>query len=113
MNKDARRNHHYHVIFKTKEEETLARVYNQWIKLHFPQVRIQLPTNYPVKVNRAHATAILDRASGRVIENTKEIVSDSNNGLKFLALDGSAAWVLESFMDPWLSALREKKMRIF
>ena len=82
MNKDARRDHHYHVIFQTKEEETLARVHDQWIKLHFPQVRMQLPISYPVKVNRARATAFLDPISGREVGNVKEIVSNCNNGLK-------------------------------
>ena len=53
MNKDARREHHYYVIFQTKEEETLARVHDQWVRLHFPQARMQLPTSYPIKVNRA------------------------------------------------------------
>lgn len=86
MNKDARRDPHSHVIFQTKEEETLARVHNQWIKLHFSQVQMQLPTSYPVKVNWAWATAILDPESGRVVENAKEIVSDSNNGLKITSI---------------------------
>ena len=43
---------------------------------------MQLPTSYPIKVNQAKATAILDPLSGRVADNAKEIVSDSNNGVK-------------------------------
>lgn len=82
MNKDARREHYYHLVFQTKEEETSARVHDRWIKSHFPQARMQSPTSYPVKVIRARATAILDLLSGRVADNAKEIVSDSNNGLK-------------------------------
>lgn len=37
MNKDACREHHYHIIFQNKKEETLARIHDQWLKLHFPQ----------------------------------------------------------------------------
>lgn len=40
-----------------------------------------LPISYPVKVNRARATAILDPLSGRVADNAKEVVSNNNNGL--------------------------------
>ncbi|MCJ1348861.1 hypothetical protein MMC31_007094 [Peltigera leucophlebia] len=53
MNKDARREHYYHLIFQTKEEETSARIHDQWIKSHFSQARMQSHTSYPVKVNRA------------------------------------------------------------
>ena len=43
---------------------------------------MQLPTSHPIKVNWAKATAILDPLSSQVADNTKEIVSDSNNGVK-------------------------------
>ena len=43
---------------------------------------MQLPTNYLIKVNQAKTTAILDFLSGQVADNAKEIVSDSNNGIK-------------------------------
>ena len=82
MNNDARREHYYHLIFQTKEEETSARIHDQWIKSHFPQARMQSLTSYPVKVNCARATAILNPLSGHVADNAKEVVSNSNNGLK-------------------------------
>lgn len=37
MNKDARCEHYYYVIFQSKEEKTLAKIHDQWIKLYFPQ----------------------------------------------------------------------------
>lgn len=84
MNKDARRDHCYHMMFENKEAESSARIHDQWIKLHFPQARMQPPISYPIKVNRARATAILDLLTGRVSDNAKETVSDSNNGLKVI-----------------------------
>lgn len=50
MNKNACREHYYHVIFQCKEAETSARIHDQWIKPHFPQAWMQLPASYPIKV---------------------------------------------------------------
>ena len=47
---------------------------------------MQLPTSYPIKVNQAKATAILDPLSGQVADNAKEIVSNSNNGVKVMRI---------------------------
>lgn len=43
---------------------------------------MQSSTSYPVKVNCARATIILDPLSDHVAGNTKKVVSNSNNGLK-------------------------------
>lgn len=43
---------------------------------------MQSPISFPVKVNRARATAILDASSGKVAVHAKDSVSDINGGLK-------------------------------
>ncbi len=43
---------------------------------------MQLPISFPVKVNRARPTAILDANTGKVAINAKDSVSDSNGRLK-------------------------------
>lgn len=52
-NKDARWEHHDHIMFQNKEEETLARIYDQWIKLHFSEGRslAHNPEKYNPKQN--------------------------------------------------------------
>ncbi len=82
MNKDARKEHRYFVFFNTLEDETKARVHNKWVSTHFPKARMQPPISFPVKGNRARATAILDAATGKVAVNAKDVISDSNGGLK-------------------------------
>ncbi len=82
MNKDAKREHRYFVFFNTPEDKTKARVNNKWVSIHFPEARMQSPIGFPVKVNRARATAILDANTEKVAVNAKDSVSDSNCGLK-------------------------------
>lgn len=82
MNKDAKREHRYFVFSNTLEDETKARVHNKWVSTHFPKARMQPPISFPVKVHHTQAIAILDAATGKVATNAKDIISDSNGGLK-------------------------------
>ena len=82
MNKDAKREHRYFVFFNTPKDETKARVHNKWVSTYFPEAKIQSPISFPIKVNCAWATAILDANTGKVAFNAKNNISDSNGGLK-------------------------------
>ncbi len=82
MNKNAKREYRYFVFINTLEDETKARVHNKWVSTHFPEARMQSPISFPIKVNCARATAILDANTGKVAFNAKDSVSDSNSGLK-------------------------------
>lgn len=97
MNKDAKKEHCYFVFFHTSEDEIKARVHSKWITSHFPQAKVQSPISFPIKVNRARANAVLDANTGRVADNAKDSVSNSNGGLKI-------TWI------GWLSKLGTGKL---
>lgn len=82
MNKNANRENRYFVFVNTIEDETKARVHSQWVSSHFPKAKMSPPISFPVKVNRARASAILDTATGKVAINAKDIISDSDGGLR-------------------------------
>ena len=58
---------------------------------------MQSPLSFLVKVNRARGNAILDVSTGRVADNAKDSVSESNNALKITQIR-------------WLSKIETRKL---
>lgn len=85
------------MFFNTLKDETKAQVHNKWVSTHFPKAKIKLPINFLVKVNYAWATTILDAAIRKIAVNIKDIISDSNDGLKITQIG-------------WLSKVETKKL---
>lgn len=79
MNRDAKNNQRVFVFFASGVEESKARIHEEeWLKPKFPQAKIQSAATFPVKINGARATAVLDPMTGRILESARTAIGEEN-----------------------------------
>ena len=79
MNCDAKNSQRVFMFFHSGVDESKARVHEeQWLKVHYPLAKIQLPAMYPIKVNGAKACTVVDRITGRTLESARHSIGEEN-----------------------------------